>query len=132
MNARTLENPMLYRNFIKSIRRKVGHDIDHIDLEEIDRTLEPGEAMNELEEKHPYLNLGHIHRKSDPISEGMEDLQRIHDERSSHARRIDGIKKAKTVFKNPFDSDIGKWMRDPHRYDVMGIDTPKRKRRRKK
>lgn len=54
-----------------------------------------------------------------------EQLQHIHETRSPHAQRMDEAKQAKTVV-SPKKGQ--KWARRPARYDVRGIDTPKRRK----
>lgn len=51
----TLENPLLYRNFLKALERS-NPDIE-VDPDEIDRTLEYDEAFNELKEIYPGLRI---------------------------------------------------------------------------
>lgn len=55
MAKTTLENPLLYRNFLKVLERN-NPDIE-IDPDDIDRTLEYDEALNELKEIYPALRM---------------------------------------------------------------------------
>jgi hypothetical protein len=50
-DKRTLENPLLFHNFVKKLQ-KYNEDFDP-DI--IDRTLEPAEALNDLREHHPEI-----------------------------------------------------------------------------
>jgi len=55
MPKSTLENPLLYRNFLRVLERN-NPDIE-IDPDDIDRTLEYEEALNELKKIYPGLRI---------------------------------------------------------------------------
>lgn len=55
MAKTTLENPLMYRNFLKVLER-INPEIE-IDPDVIDRTLEYDEAFNELKEIYPDLRM---------------------------------------------------------------------------
>jgi hypothetical protein len=146
LSKRTLENPLLYRNFLKTIERN-NPDID-IDPDTIDRTLEPDEDLNELKSFYPGLKLSgkdksEMEQFRDYLNEDFGiDERRIqnliiadpkqpftNDElagisgaihtRSDHAVSVDKGKKAKTITR-----DTRRWSRSPNRLDIQGIDTP--------
>jgi len=52
------------------------------------------------------------------------DLEKIFAKRSKRSRSIDKKKRAKKVIKKPWEYYL--WVRAPKRYDIEGIDTPKR------
>ena len=55
MPKSTLENPLLYRNFLRVLERN-NPDIE-IDPDDIERTLEYEEALNELKKIYPGLRI---------------------------------------------------------------------------
>ena len=145
MASSTLENPLLYSNFLKVLDR-INPDIE-IDPDDIDRTLEYDEAFNELKEIYPglqissnersglqqfrgYLNndFGIDERKvqnliiqdpKQPFSE--DDLAGVgyalHG-RSDNAILTDRARKA------PVTRDVRKWASKPNRLDLGGFDRP--------
>ena len=145
MAKNTLENPLLFRNFLKVLERN-NPEIE-IDLEDIDRTLEYDEAFNELKRDlsrptyvqqrksdlkqfRDYLNedFGIDERKvqnliiqdeKQPFSE--DDLAGVgyalHG-RLDHAVQIDRARKASLT------RDVRKWANKPNRLDLGGIDRP--------
>jgi hypothetical protein len=145
MSKRTLENPLLYRNFLKALERN-NPDID-IDPEIIDRTLEPDEAFNEIRQLYPNLKMtgkekSELQQFRDSLNEefGIDERRiqnliiadpkqpfteqelagvsyAIHG-RSDHAVAVDKGKKAKTT------RDVRRWSDRPNRLDIQGIDTP--------
>lgn len=134
---------MLYNNLVKIIRRT---DPD-FDTEKIDRTLEPGEAENELRSRYgliltrktdKYNHMkeyrDHLHERgighsriqnlimaSDkpPQDADLDNLAYVLSARPSHAWAVDRAKRAKRVTR-----DVRKWANAPNRYDIAGVDTP--------
>ena len=145
MAKSTLENPLLYGNFLQILERN-NPEID-IDPDDIDRTLEYDEAFNELKEVYPTLRMsgkakselqqfrdyldedfGIDERKvqnliiQDPVQPfSDEDLAgislAIHG-RSDTALITDRAKKA------PITRDVRKWSARPNRLDLGGFDRP--------
>ena len=141
----TLENPLLYSNFLKVLERN-NPDIE-IDPDDIDRTLEYDEAFNELIEIYPGLQIsskeksglqqfrdylsndfGIDERKvqnliiQDPKQPFTEDDlagvgYALHG-RSDNALLTDRAKRA------PVTRDVRKWASKPNRLDLGGIDKP--------
>jgi hypothetical protein len=63
-------------------------------------------------------------RKVIPITaKEMKQIQRTHDERTSHAQRIDESLTAKPP------SSAGDWLANPNRRDVVGVDYPERRKK---
>ena len=141
----TLENPLLYRNFLKVLERN-NPEIE-IDPDDIDRTLEYDEAFNELKEIYPGLQMtgkakSELQQFRDYLNEDFGIDERkvqnliIQDEnkpfseddlagvgyalhgRSDNAILTDRAKKA-TVTR-----DVRKWASKPNRLDLGGIDRP--------
>ena len=135
----TLENPLLYRNFLKVIERN-NPEID-IDPDVIDRTLEYDEAFNALKEIYPDLRItsktkSELEQFRDYLNEdfGIDErkvqnliiqdpLQPFTDEdlagiglaihgRSDTALATDRAKKA------PVTRDVRKWASKPNRLDL--------------
>jgi hypothetical protein len=146
MAKSTLENPLLYSNFIKTLERN-NPDID-IDPEIIDRTLEPDEAFNELRQLYPNLKMtgkekNELQQFRDSLNEEFgiderriqnliiqdpkqpftdDELARVSGAihtRSDHAIAVDKGKKAKNITR-----DVRRWSNTPNRLDIQGIDTP--------
>lgn len=141
----TLENPLLYSNFLKTLQR---HNPDvQIDPEDIDRTLEPEEAFGELKQLYPELRITSKEKSQvdvfrDYLDEDFGiDERRIQNliiqdpkqpfteqelagisgalhTRSDHAIAVDKGKKATTT------RDVRRWSDRPNRLDIKGIDTP--------
>jgi hypothetical protein len=143
--ASSLENPLLYRNFLKVLERN-NPDIE-VDPDDIDRMLEYDEAFNELKEIYPglrmtgkdkselqqfrdYLNeeFGMDERKvqnliiqdpKQPISEDeLAGVGYALHGRSDNAILTDRAKKA------PVTRDVRNWASKPNRLDLGGIDRP--------
>lgn len=145
MSRSTLENPLLYRNFLKVLERN-NPDIV-IDPDFIDRTLEYDEAFNELKEIYPNLRMpgkakNELQQFSDYLKEefGIDERKVqnliIQDEnqpfgedelagisyvlhgRSDHSVLTDKARKA------PLTRDVRKWASKPNRLDLGGFDRP--------
>ena len=139
MAKTTLENPLLYRNFLKVLERN-NPDIE-IAPDVIDRTVEYDEAFNELKEIYPnlritgkassglqqyrdYLNedFGIDERKvqnliiQDPVQpftdEDLAGISLAVHGRSDTALATDRAKKA------PITRDVRKWASKPNRLDL--------------
>jgi len=146
MAKSTLENALLYSNFLKALERN-NPDVE-IDPDVIDRTLEYDEAFNalkviypnlrmsskarsELQQFRDYLNedFGIDERKvqnliiQDPkqpfTEQELAGISGALHTRSDHAVAVDKGKKAKTVTR-----DTRRWSNAPNRLDIQGIDTP--------
>lgn len=138
----TLRNPLLYSRLKKQIEKQNPN----FDLEHIDRELEYGEAVNELERKHglhltptrqnqpmnEFRNFLHergvepprlqnliMARDTPATDDQLDNLAYVLSARSRHSWAVDRAKKSKKVTRDPFV-----WMNAPNRYDIQGIDTP--------
>ncbi|WP_148681170.1 hypothetical protein [Candidatus Nitrososphaera gargensis] len=136
----TLENPLLYSNFVKKLE-KLNPDI--FDPDWIDRTLEPEEALLDLKRKHPELDIGlkekeqiegfrefldeigitnerlqnMIAMEDSPLSEDeLNQLAYILQMRSEHAQKTDMALKA------PLAKDVRTWIANPNRVDIKTVD----------
>lgn len=137
----TLENPLLYSNFIKKLEKLNGDDFDP---EWIDKKLEPDEALMDLKRKHPHVHIGlkaadesaefrhfleddygitnkklqnMIEMEDNPLNEEeLAQLSYILASRSEHAQAIDKAQKA------PIAKDVREWMKDPARTDIKTLD----------
>ena len=70
-SLRTLENPMLWSNFLKKYENlNPAFDFEN----EIDRTLEVDEALNEIKEKHPDFVTSEEPEEINHKAEFREDL----------------------------------------------------------
>ncbi len=146
MGKTTLENPLLYSNFLKALERN-NPDVE-VDPDDIDRTLEYDEAFNDLKEVYPNLQLSskqksELQQFRDALNENygiderriqnliiqdpkqpfteqeLEGISGALHTRSDHAVAVDKGKKAKTVTR-----DTRRWSNAPNRLDIQGIDTP--------
>jgi hypothetical protein len=142
---RTLENALLYRNFVNKLK-KLNEDFDE-DL--IDKTLEVEEALFDLKKKHPELNIGLkaadksagfgdfldemgianeriqnlVALEDNPLSEEeLGQLSYVLNMRSEHAKKTDKALKA------PVTKDLRKWTKNPEKVDIAGVDTPSKER----
>ena len=142
MAKRTLENPMLYSNFVKQIQRS---DPD-FDIDIIDRTLEPDEALRELTGRHGLRTS----RKSDEFDPMKEFRSNLFDTGIKHPRMQNFVMRQE---KPPSNDDLDllayvmgarphanikrdikrkarpartvrQYAKNPNRYDVVGVDTP--------
>ena len=146
--SRSLENPLLYRQFLTYVS-KANPDVD-IDPEVIDRTLEYDEAFAALRKIYPNLQMTHkAHSELDhfreylaeygidnkrvqnliiqddkPFSEDeLAQLSYVLNNRPARAVAIDRALHAKVT------RDLRKWMKNPNRLDLLGIDSKEIKRR---
>lgn len=141
---KTLENPLLWSNFLKKYE-KLNPEFDFEN--EVDRQLEPEEAIHEIKKRHPDFDAGDgsdtdykaefredlenkgitnekvqnlIVKDDNPLSE--EELAEVAgalNTRSEHAVEVDrGIKA-------PLTEDVRKWSRRPDRYDIKTVDDKK-------
>lgn len=137
---RTLENPMLYANFIKKLEKM---NPDKFDPQMVNPTLEPEEALMELKRKHPHLDIGLkaanesagfreflddmgisnekvqnlIAMEDNPLSEEeLVQLSYVLNMRSEHAVKTDKALKAPTT------KDLRKWTKNPERLDLQSVD----------
>lgn len=145
MATTTLENPLLYRNFLKALERN-NPNIE-IDEDDIDRTLEYDEAFNELKEINPGLRMFRneksglqqfrdylndefwiderkvqnliIQDPKQPFTE--DDLAGVG--YALHGRSDNAILTGRSK-KAPITRDVRKWARKPNRLDLRGIDRP--------
>ena len=134
---RTLENPLLFANFVKKLE-ELNPDFD---IEEIDRSLEPEEALMDLKRKHQELDIGlwegkHegfrefldemgitnekvqnlVAQQDSPLSEEeLQTLSYVLNGRSDHAVKVDEALKA------PQTSDVRRWMSNSNRLDLKGL-----------
>src|SRR2546422_9865758 len=69
---RTLENPLLWSNFLKNYE-PLNQDFDFEN--EVDRTLEPEEALNEIKKRHPHFDAGDKEKGSQYRAAFREDLE---------------------------------------------------------
>lgn len=142
-SKKTLQNPLLFSNFVNKLER-LNPDTE-FDVEWIDRSLEPDEALNDLKRKHPEINIQE--QKDTNRAEFREDLENrgIDNEkvqnliaeadeplseeeiagvagalhtRSEHAVLVDKSLKA------PLTKDVRKWSKNPNRLDVRTVDDP--------
>jgi hypothetical protein len=143
-SLRTLENPLLYHNFKEKLER-LNPDADIESL--IDKTQEPEEALFDIKKKHPEIDIGLksesqtaefrqflddmgitnervqnlIAMEDNPLSESeLAQLSYVLNNRPVKAIQVDNAMKA------PITKDVRKWMKDPARTDLPGVDTPKR------
>lgn len=139
---RTLENEMLWQNFIKRME-KLNPDIE-IDFEVVDRTLEPDEALMQLRRHYPDLNIGLkdkgasaqfrefldefgitnsrvqslVAMQDPPLSEQeLAELAYVLNNRPAHALAVDRAKNA------PLTKDLRKYAKHPERNDIKTVDT---------
>jgi hypothetical protein len=144
-SLKTLENPMLYSNFIKKMEKLNGS----FDEQLVDRTLEPEEALLDLKRKHPDLDIGLksqdqtaefrqflddmgienekvqnlIAMDPNPLSEQeLANLSYALNNRPQHAISVDNALKA------PVTKDVRAWMEKPDRLDLPGVDSPLKKK----
>ncbi len=139
MAKSTLENPLLYSNFLKALERN-NPDVE-VDPDDIDRTFEYDEAFNALKEIYPNLRMTgkaktELQQFRDHLNEefGIDERKvqnlTIQDEkqpftddelagisyalhgRSDHAVLTDRAKKA------PVTRDVRKWAGKPNRLDL--------------
>jgi hypothetical protein len=144
---KTLENPLLWANFLKKYE-KLNPEFDFEN--EVDRQLEPEEALNQIKKKHPRFDAGESTRDGDFKAEFREDLESrgisnekvqnliAKDERplseeeiaevagalntrSDHAVTVDRHLKA------PITEDVRNWAKHPERYDIKTVDNVDRK-----
>lgn len=140
----SLENPLLYRNFLRAIKK---HNPDlEIDPQEIDRTLEYEEAFNQLQKTYPDLRLSHQNNtelaeyRSYLCDQGFCDktLQNIIIQDMNHPfteselmdisytifGRSDRAMRQDKALKAPVTRDIRKYAKHPNRLDIKGLDYP--------
>lgn len=139
---KTLENPLLWANFLKKYE-KLNPEFDFEN--EVDRQLEPEEALNQIKKKHSHFDTGESTKDNDFKAEFREDLENrgissekvqnliAKDERplseeeiaevagalntrSDHALTVDRHLKA------PMTEDVRKWAKHPERYDIKTVD----------
>lgn len=137
---RTLQNPLLYSNFLKAVK-KADPDFD---TEIIDRTLEPDEAANILKKKygvnlhkeefnptkeyrnnlyemgikHPRMQNFVMRQMTTPSQDALDMLAYVMGNRPEKNIKRDigrNAKRAKTV---------RQYAGSPNRFDVVGVDTP--------
>lgn len=131
---------MLYSNFVKKAR-----EIDpSFDENLIDRTLEPNEALGELQRrrhiqvqssepdmmkqwreslfdmgiKHPSMQNFVVRQEKPPAQEDMDMLSYIMGARPERNWKMDMKRKAKPA------RTVKQYAKNPNRYDVAGVDTP--------
>lgn len=142
---RTLENPLLYSNFVKKLEKL---NPDTFDEQLIDRTLEPEEALLDIVRRHPEINIGAkeksvtenfrdflsdmgidnpkvqnlVAMNKDPLTQDeLNQLAYALTGRPDHAMAVDNALKA------PVTNDVRRWMNAPNRYDIQTVDTPKKR-----
>lgn len=137
-SRRTLENPMLYSNFVKKV---MGSDPD-FDVQLIDRTLAPDEALGDLQKKrhlrdtsqlnpmreyrnslfdsgikHPRMQ-NFVMRQDKVEQDDLDMLAYVMGVRPHRNVKMDIARKAKTA------KSVRQYARNPNRYDVPGVDSP--------
>lgn len=140
----TLENPLLYSNFIKKME-KLNPSFDE---QLVDKSLEPEEALMDLKRKYPELDIGlktegqsaefraflddfgitnekvqnMVAMEPNPLSdEELANLGYVLNNRPENAVKTDNAIKA------PITNDVRRWMAKPNRLDLQGVDAPKRR-----
>lgn len=141
-SLRTLENPLLWSNFLKKYEKlNPAFDFEN----EVDRTLEVDEALNEIREKHPDFLMSEepeefdhkaafredleergisnakvqnlIVKQDNPLSEDeLAEVAGALNTRSEHAVITDKALRA------PITNDVRRWSRSPNRLDVKTVD----------
>lgn len=133
----TLENPLLYSNFVKKLER-LNPDFD---LQLIDRTLEPEEALMDLKRRYPELDIGLkenegaqfrefldeygisntriqnlVAMQEPPLSEDeLATLSYVLNNRPPHNLLVDEAMKA------PPTTDLRRYSNAPNRFDIKGF-----------
>lgn len=138
---KTLENPLLWANFLKKYE-KLNPEFDFEN--EVDRQLEPEEAVNQLRKKHPRFQTGDS-TTDDFKAEFREDLENrgisnekvqnliAKDERPLSEEEIAEVAGALNTrsdlavtvdrhIKAPLTEDVRKWARHPEKYDIKTVD----------
>lgn len=131
---------MLYSNFVKKIR-KTDPDFDE---QVIDRTLEPDEALRQLQSKHhlrtespatnymkdwrnslydygvkhPSMQSFVMRQEKPPSQEDMDLLTYVMGARPHKNIQLDMKRRAKPA------RTVRQYAKYPNRYDVPGVDTP--------
>lgn len=105
----TLANRLLWFNFERMFRSRLGAEADFVDLESLDRTLTPSEARAEVERRHHVSLARPREREYTPLDEARQDLMRAHKERSIRAQKTDEAKLAKRAYRitQASEADLG-------------------------
>ena len=102
-------------------------------LSEIMTKVRRGEKLTKSEREYLSKVMKQVKRRQrEELSKkyaklSLEELRAMFANRSKRSRALDVKKRAKRVITKPEDYYL--WVRAPSRYDVEGVDTPKRKRR---
>jgi len=102
-------------------------------LSEIMAKVRRGEKLTKSEREYLSKVMKQVKRRQrEELSKkyaklSLEELRAMFASRSKRSRALDVKKRARRVITKPEDYYL--WVRAPSRYDVEGVDTPKRKRR---